>query len=121
MGFLSAYTGTTRVNIGSDYWVDLRKYITQGGQEAAEAALARVITVDGEAQPRPDVAQYRKLMVLAAVQDWNLDDDNGQPLKIDVQTIEKLPLPVFNKLWEQTQKNNSEAERSPEEQLDFRQ
>jgi hypothetical protein len=124
MGFLSAYTGSVRIKVGppdTDYWVDLKKYITQGAQESAEAALAKVVIKDGETQPAPDVAKYRKLMVLAAIDDWNLDDDNGQILPINLQSVQKLPMPVFDQLWLQTQKNNSETERSSDEQLDFRQ
>lgn len=124
MGFLSSYTGTVRVNVGppdKEYWVDLKKFVTQGGQEAAEAALAQMTVQNGTAVPTPDVAKYRKLMVLAALEDWNLDDDQGKVMPLNIQSIQKLPMPVFDALWTQVQKNNSEADRSSEEQLDFRQ
>lgn len=123
MSFLSAYTGTTKVKVGpdgTDYWVELRKYLTQGGQEAAEKALTKMVTVDGAPEARPDVASYRKLMVFAAISDWNLDGDDGKILPISVQSVAKLPVPVFNQLWEQVQANNSAAERTTDEQLDFR-
>lgn len=124
MGFLSAYTGSIRVKVGppeQDYWVDLKKYITQGGQESAEAALAKMTLVNGQAQPQPDVAKYRKLMVLASIDDWNLDDENGRTMPINLQSIQSLPMPVFDTIWSQVQKNNSESDRSSDEQLDFRQ
>lgn len=124
MSFLSAYNGVVRVSVSRDgnkeYWVDLKKYLTQGGQETAEAAMSRVEVVNDSPVVRPDVAKYRKLMVLAAIDDWNLDDDNGTTWPINLQNIARLPLPVFNKLWQQVQTNNSEAERSRDEQLDFR-
>lgn len=126
MGFLSAYTGTIRVLVGPDndeskYWVDLKKYITQGAQEAAESALTKLRIVDGQTVADPDVAKYRKLMVLAAVDDWNLDDDNGQILPINPHSVQRLPMPVFDKLWLQVQQNNSDSKRTTDEQLDFRQ
>lgn len=124
MSFLSAYSGVVRVVIhkegDKEYWVDLKKYLTQGGQETAEAAMNRVEVVNNSPVVRPDVAKYRKLMVLAAIDDWNVDDDNGQIWPINLQNVSRLPLPVFNQLWLQVNENNSEAERSKEEQLDFR-
>jgi hypothetical protein len=124
MSFLSAYNGVTRVVISKDgdkeYWVDLKKYLTQGGQETAEAAMNRVEVVNGKPVVRPDVAKYRKLMVFAAIDDWNMDDDNGQTWPINLQNVGRLPLPIFNQLWVQIQTNNSESERSKDEQLDFR-
>lgn len=124
MGFLSAYTGTVRVQVDSEdpkYWVDLKKYITQGAQEAAESALTKLRIIDGQTVADPDVAKYRKLMVLASIEDWNLDDDNDQILPINLQSVQRLPMPVFDKLWLQVQQNNSDSKRSSDEQLDFRQ
>ena len=124
MSFLSAYSGVVRVIVSKDgdkeYWVDLKKYLSQGGQETAEAAMNRVEVAGDTPVVRPDVAKYRKLMVLAAIDDWNLDDDNGHTWPVNLQNVGRLPLPVFNKLWLQVQSNNSEAERSKDEQLDFR-
>lgn len=123
MGFLSAYTGNTRVKVGpadSDYWVDVKKFVTQGGQEQAEKALLKMVAVDGSPEPRPDVASYRKHMVLASIDDWNLDGDDGKVMPVNLQSVQRLPISVFNQLWLQVQENNSEAQRSPEDQLDFR-
>lgn len=124
MSFLSAYTGTVRIKVGrdeDDYWVDLKKYITQGAQESAEAALTKIRLVNGETVADPDVAKYRKLMVLASIEDWNLDDDNNQILPINLQSVQRLPMPVFDHLWLSVQENNSANKRGSEEQLDFRQ
>lgn len=124
MGFLSAYTGTIRVKVGppdQDYWVDLKKYITQGGQEEAEKALLRMKIVGNDTVPNPDVARWRKLLVTAALSDWNLTDDKGQVLPLNAASVNRLPIPVFNQLWLQVQANNSETEKTPEEQIDFRQ
>lgn len=120
MGFLSAYTGTYRVEFGNDFWVDLKKYITQGGQEQAEKALMKMVTVAGSPEARPDVASYRKHMVLASIDQWNLTDDNEQILPISMQSVQRLPIPVFNELWQQVSERNSTPERSSEEQIDFR-
>lgn len=124
MSFLSAYSGVVRLVVSKDgdkeYWVDLKKYLSQGGQETAEAAMTRVEVVNNSPVVKPDVAKYRKLMVLAAIDDWNMDDEGGKVWPINLQSISRLPLPVFNLLWLQVQQNNSETERSSEEQLDFR-
>lgn len=122
MSFLSAYNEVYRVPVGDPergYWVDLKKYVTQGGQEEAEACLAKVsVGSDGQPVAQPDVARYRKLMVKASIADWNLDEEDGRIWPINVQNVGRLPAPVFNELWEHV--NNNNASRTKEEQLSFR-
>lgn len=122
MGFLSAYNGTRRIQIGDPelgYWVDLKQYISQGDQEEAEAALTKISVKDnGTTEVKPDVARYRKLMVKAAIADWNLDDDNGQIWAVNLQNVHRLPLSVFNEIWAQV--NAQTKSRTVEEQATFR-
>jgi hypothetical protein len=102
MGFLSAYSGTRRVHIGDDtsaYWVELREHVSQGAKEGAERMLSNMLFVDGKAQPNPDVARYRQMMVHASIENWNLDDDNGVIWPINLQNVKRLPGTVFDQLW----------------------
>jgi len=121
MGFLSAYTGTTRVQVGDPegkYWVDIKKYLTQGAQEKAEACLLKTKSVSGELVSEPDIAKYRKELVLAAIDDWNLDDENGHIWPINAQSVARLPISVFNTIFNSINQDN--GKRTPEEQATFR-
>jgi hypothetical protein len=103
MGFLSVYSGVRRVDVGTSdrgYWIDLREHVSQGGREAAERTLAKIITgPDGKPQARPDITSYRQLMVLAHVVDWNLDDDDGKIWPIDLAHVKQIPGGEFDAIW----------------------
>lgn len=103
MGFLSAYSDTRRVTLGDPargYWVEIRDYISQGAKTEAERALqGRQRVNGGDVIMDMDVARYRQLMVLASIVTWNLDDDNGHVWPVNLQSVQRLPGPEFDKLW----------------------
>lgn len=104
MGFLSAYSGVRRVEIGPRepdgvYWVDLREHLSQGSKEKGDRALQTMHVVNGRPQVTPDVVEYRQQLVLASIADWNLDDDNGQTWPVNMQSVKRLPGSVFDQLW----------------------
>lgn len=119
MGFLSAYEGSRKIVIDEKrgYWVDLRDFVSQGAKEDAERTLSKVVMKHGEAVPMPDVARYRQLMLVAAIKDWNLDDDNGQVWPIDLRHVQKLPGNIFDDLWKEVDGVNKD--RTPEEERQF--
>lgn len=100
------------------YWVDVKNFLTQGAQEKAEAALLKTTSVNGELVSNPDIAAYRKQLVAAAIDDWNLDDENGQIWPINLQSVGRLPISVFNTIFNAINKDN--GKRTPEEQATFR-
>lgn len=120
MGFLSVYSGVKRIVVDSerDYWVDLLEYVSQGGREEAERALASMTFVDGKTVPSPDVAKFRQLSVFAAVSAWNLDDEDGTAWPVTLRNVQRLPGVVFDQLWEAVDSANSS--RSSEESQKFR-
>jgi hypothetical protein len=122
MGFLSAYDGTTRVPVGDPergYWVELREILSQGARQKAENELmGRQQINGGDVLMKMDVVGYRQAMLLASVKDWNLDDDNGRVWPINIQSIQRLPGPVFDELWQIVDKSN--APRTAADQRQFR-
>ncbi len=121
MGFLSAYSGITRVPVGDPergYWVELREVLSQGARQKAEQELMGRQQLNGnDVHMKMDVVSYRQLMLLASINDWNLDDDNGKVWPINVQSIQRLPGPVFDDLWVRVDKSN--APRSAAAQRQF--
>lgn len=113
MGFLSAYSTTTKVMIGDDergYWVELKDCLSQGDKEKAEQALTTGQLVPGQdIQMVMDVARYRQLTVLASVKAWNLDDEAGAVWPIDLAHVQMLPGSEFDRLWTIVDKSNAPA------------
>lgn len=100
MGFLSAYEGVRRVDLGRGYWVDLVLHISQGSKEAAERAASKVkVSASGLTDVEPDVVAFRQLMILGHVKEWNLDDDNGRIWPVSLASVKRLPGDVFEELW----------------------
>lgn len=101
MPFLDAYAGTQRVDIGPPelgYYVVLREHISYRAREEAERALSRMYVSNGTQELRPDVTKFRQLMVLAHIEEWNLDDEKGiWPINLD--SVKRLPGDVFDQVW----------------------
>lgn len=119
MGFLSAYEGSRKIVVDEmrGYWVELLDYVSQGAKEEAERTLSKVVMNRGEAIPTPDVARYRQLMLVAAIKDWNLDDDNGVKWPVDLKHVQMLPGEIFDELWKEVDGQNKG--RSTEEERQF--
>lgn len=109
MGFLSAYSGTHRVAVphpDREYWVELREHLPHGATEKSAAALQAVTMVGNKVQPTPDVYKSRAELVLASIVDWNIDDDNGTVWPVNMQSIRRLPEPVFDLLYQAIEQSN---------------
>lgn len=91
MGFLSIYNQTDRVELGGGYYIDVKRFLSQAETARAEAvrmskdirsemdektgnAKATVIQYDAQA--------YNVEILVAAIVDWNLDDEQGVPLAL---------------------------------------
>jgi hypothetical protein len=119
MGFLSAYEGTNKVVVDEErgYWVELAKHVSQGEKEEAERSLSKIVMVNGEATPTPDVARWKQLMLAASIKEWNLDDDNGAVWPIDLKHVQMLPSDIFDELWKVVTTANKE--KTPQEERQF--
>lgn len=117
MGFLSAYSGVRRIEIGDPdqkYWVDLKEHLSQGAKEKGDRALQQHQVIGGKPQMTPDVVEFRQQLVLASIDNWNLDDDNGVIWPINMQSVKRMPGVVFDELWavvDETNKPRSSEER----------
>lgn len=121
MGFLSAYDGVKRIPVGDPdrgYWVELREVLSQGARQKAEQELMGRQQINaGDVLMKMNVVGYRQSMLLASIKDWNLDDDSGQIWPLNLQSIQRLPGPVFDDLWAIVDKSN--APRSAASQRQF--
>lgn len=113
MGFLSAYSTTTKVTVGDEqrgYWVELKDCLSQGDKEKAEQALTTgQMTAGQDIKMVMDVARYRQLMVLASIKSWNLDDEAGNVWPVDLAHVQMLPGNEFDRLWGIVDKTNAPA------------
>jgi hypothetical protein len=120
-GFLSAYSGIDRIEVGDPegkYWIDLKKYLSHGAQEAGERALSNMVITDKGKEVKPDTVKYRQTMVLASIEDWNLaDEDDGPIWPINMQNIKRLPGVVFDQLWTLIDKSNAASTTSERRQF----
>lgn len=87
MGFLSPYQGVIRVEMGGGYWVDVKRFLSVADSEAAERVIAQTVRSvtgpDGTVRPTFDSVGRTFEQVLASIVDWNLTDENDQPLPLD--------------------------------------
>ena len=140
-GFLSLYSGTERINIRDDCWVDVRECVDQIDLEASQQALMgdKLHSEQlGQADPtmkldmNPSEHQYE--LVARAIADWNLTDDDGIKLPLEpvsskmgkdarkaaVQvtrpSLERLPAPVFVQIYTRVNELNSPEDASKEAQ-----
>ena len=122
-GFLSAYEGTERVDLGGGYWADVKKCLSKKENGAVETAMGSRQRVDvsaGRQFANIDTGAARVEMVIASLVAWNLDDADGTiwPLGPDKapfppgcprrQSVDRLPAPVFDQIWKRCDELNGQ-------------
>lgn len=119
MGFLSAYSGTRKVDVGGGYWIEVRECLSIVDKQRAEKALASSPRVDmaGNGTVSLDTVAFHNEMLEASIINWNLDDDDGKvwalaPSNLKRQNIARLPAPVFDQVWEVVNDLNGPRERA---------
>ncbi len=137
MGFLSLFDATERVVVaeGQDkdgntvpYWVDLKKFLNNEDFTAASEALLQQQQLtanagenaEGRVSARVNTNAYQQILLFRAIKEWNLTDSNDAPIPVRLETVRKLPQPVFALLLEHVTANNNPAQESREEQRSFR-
>lgn len=123
-GFLSLFNEPERVVVVDGYWVDIKKGLSAEDYEAAQRALLGKMSMNNNGlSAEPDTVAYQHELVFRAIVDWNLTDENDQPLPLapaDVKhaSIRRLPQFVFIDLYERI--NAAATPRSKAEEVNFR-
>lgn len=129
MGFLDdeKISGTTKVDLGRGYWVELRNCLPREKVAVAEGLLTgATIVKQSEGTHSTNTAAYRTYLVCASVVSWNLDDGEGEQARVwqfnnDAairRGVDRLPEKYFQKLWLKVDELNQEDDE--EEQAQFR-
>lgn len=123
MGFLSAYSGTERIALDGQYWVDVKNCLSIQEKNRAERALMTpVVDLNGRGSATVDMVGFRNAMMAASIVGWNIDDDDGavwplEPPAVREANISRLPGPVFDQIWEVVNRLN--GPRDPAEAARF--
>lgn len=114
MSFLTSYEGIHRIQLDTagDYYIDVREHVSFIDREAAEKALSEMHVEGTRVTPSPDVMKYRRLLVLAHVKEWNLDDEDGAVWPIDFECVGKLPDVVFDQVWKHIDTNSPKRDKA---------
>lgn len=124
MGFLSLYEGTERIPLHGDYFVTVKKFLSSEDYDEAKKALTHFNVDDpttdktdekAAIRPDPNVPEYQRELVVAAIVDWNLTDQNDQLLPLEPvaarrAAVKRLPEVVVTKLYKAVQKNDADPE-----------
>lgn len=118
MGFLDLYTGTITVDLGNDYKVEIKKFLSNEDYTAANKALmTSPILEAGGVKAAVDINAYNNVLVLRAIESWNLTDNSDSVMPVNADSIAKLPQSVFVQILQSIEDQNKE--RSPAEQGQF--
>lgn len=133
MGFLEddeSISGTTKVPLYGDYFVQVRNCLSREEMEKAERLLmGSTIVRDGSkdgsrrAERSTDTSAYRTFLVTASIVDWNLTEGDGRPWQLNndaakARNVRRIPDKYFQKIWKVVDDLNEPA--SDEAQADFR-
>lgn len=132
MGYLAAlgYDGTETIDLGSGYWVKVKKCLTQDEKGRVDNLLGAKQRVDVGKQSQYadiDYTASRAEMVVYSLDSWNLDDEQGQELSLAGITdqrgrvtypancdrrrsVDSLPGPVFDLIHARCDELNSPRE-----------
>ena len=87
--YLSRHDALQKVDLGDDFWVEVKTHLTHGETKTARRAMikARLTITDEKSETSADIdmVEYQDAKVFAAIVNWNLTDasDNILPLQPD--------------------------------------
>lgn len=95
MGYRAKRFGITRVELEGGYWADVRRLTKEEDDDCQEALLAEHLESPLGVQVQQIKAKlhqrdYTDRLLLHAIQAWNLDDDDGNTLPIELEHIRGL-------------------------------
>lgn len=124
-GFLSLYNTPDRIEVAPGYWIEVKKSLTAEEFEHAQSALLGNVSfgAGGEFKSEPDTAAYQREIVFRSIVDWNLTDENDQPLPLTpdedkMKSIMRLPQEVFGMVFDLV--NETSGARSKDDEVRFR-
>ncbi len=118
MGFLDLYDGTTKVDVGNDFYIEVKNFLSNADYTEANKVLLKDQRVGASGVSASlDTAGYQLAVMRKAIVGWNLTDKENKPIDPNDATIAMLPQVVFNKVFQVVQ--SSEEEKSPAEQAQF--
>lgn len=109
MGYVAKYAGTEKITLVTDtsYWVELRKCLSRSQLAEAEAVLSQAtIDMEGKGTVKPNIMLYRDMMVAFSVASWNLDDENGNVLPVNLATVGFLAGSDFDVVYKRVDELN---------------
>jgi hypothetical protein len=122
MGFLT-FGDPLRVDLGENWWVDIRPGLSFGDLAEAQKALSKYSVSGGDSlEAAPDLGAYQLEMVAKSVISWNLTDEQDGPLPLSpyanrLASIRRLPQWAFNRIYGEVARVNSD--RTPKEEAQF--
>ncbi len=119
MGFLDIYSGTTKVDVGNNFYIEIKKHLSNAEYTTAQKALIKDQRMDTTAglTAQIDTAAYQLAIMKKAIVGWNLTGHNDEPIAVTDDTISALPQIVFNKVYQAIEASEEEA--GPAEQANF--
>ena len=123
-GFLSAYSGTKKIDLGGGYWVEVKECLSVVEKQRAEKALTGNPVIDntGKGSATMDMPGFENEMVAAAIVAWNLNEDDGTvwplaPGAAKRANIARLPSSVFDTIFKVV--NELNGPKKPQESAQF--
>lgn len=150
MGYTSKHSEVDQIDLGDGWWVKVKRCLTVAESEVAERALVTMtITQRGNAQQAakngrgpsavpakggvavddrptmnatPDVYSNIHEQVIASIVEWNLTDDDDQPLPLVPEATKRLSIGLlsqadFDTIAAHVRKQNRGADREEEAQF----
>lgn len=116
-GFLSAYDGVERIDLGRDYWVDVKRCLSHFELQQAQAKMGagrQTVETTGRQYATIDMNAFENEMIVLSVVDWNLDDENGgkwplAPERALRQSVARLPAAVASQIFTRCNELNGPA------------
>ena len=113
-GFLSAYDGVERIDLGRDYWVDVKKCLSHAELQRTQAKMGagrQTVVATGRQYATSDMNAFENEMIVLSVVDWNLDDADGQkwPLQPEAArraSVARLPASVAAAIFQRCNELN---------------
>lgn len=104
------HAAATRLVLPSDshYFIMWRAKIAYG---ALAAARTQAIKIDGEGNAQFDANAYSDLALLAHIESWNLDDAEGKPLPLSLESLGLLDSDDVSFLQEKMAAKSKEQEK----------
>lgn len=111
MGYKTKRFGATKVDLGDGYWAEVAPLTKAEDDECQRALLGGELEGSvGDAQAlraRFHQREYTDQMLLFAIRRWNLDDDDGSILPVDLPHIQGLADADSDKLLAEIRRRNN--------------